>query len=516
MKKKLAIVYEIKENDIPKLISQIDKYKKTLKMDSIFLFFNNLTEEAKTKINKTYPCIFVKTSKIIKPKFEIFKYLENYETVVYTNLAIELNCQLIEKYKKETFSSLVSSNCYVESNFKKLKSKYKMLINSINSNLIIITDKIEKFKSINIWCKIFSIVNYFSLRNRVDGTLDVMLQKFNMPVVPIKLNNSADDGSILKYDHKKIVSLNKKIKSGPLVSVLMSIYNRIDYIDNAINSILEQTYQNIEFIIVLEYSSGQDEIYKSLLKYKDSRIKIIKNKTKLGFAESLNIGIKNTKGKYLARVDDDDISVPNRIEKQVEFLESNKDISIVGSFMQFFGNSNLVCELPCDSEILKVKCLYKTPLFHPTVMIRLKDFKKYKLYYKNNTYAEDYELWSRAIENLQIANIPEILYFYQLNGKNNSIGNEMAMNQSHHNIMSYQLHKYLKMNLSYDELQLLSGRIDVLGNSINLKQLYRKKIKIWQKILRKNKKIKFYSNAAINNEISEIKSYYKLLMELRK
>ena len=170
MKKKLAIVYEIKENDIPKLISQIDKYKKTLKMDSIFLFFNNLTEEAKTKINKTYPCIFVKTSKIIKPKFEIFKYLENYETVVYTNLAIELNCQLIEKYKKETFSSLVSSNCYVESNFKKLKSKYKMLINSINSNLIIITDKIEKSKSINIWCKIFSIVNYFSLRNRVDGT----------------------------------------------------------------------------------------------------------------------------------------------------------------------------------------------------------------------------------------------------------------------------------------------------------------------------------------------------------
>ena len=293
----------------------------------------------------------------------------------------------------------------------------------------------------------------------------------------------------------------------------MPIYNRINYIDDAIGSILNQTYQNIELIIVLEYTDVQQELYKKLKKYNDKRIKIITNATKLGLSESLNIGLKQAQGKYVARMDDDDISELNRIEQQVKFLEKNKEISIVGTYMKFFGNSNLICKLPSENDELKVKCLYKTPLFHPTIMFRRDSFLENNFKYRD-VYTEDYELWSRVISKLKIANIDKSLYNYRLCNDNKSLQNEKIINKSHNKVMDYQLMKYLHLKFSFDELQLLSGRIDVLGNCVNLDKLYIKKMKIWKKIEIANKKVRFYNDANIQKEICEIIQYYREIKKI--
>lgn len=515
-KKKLALAYELNEERVLEFINKLQELKTTVTFDNILLFSNSLTEESKNKINEIYPCIFIKTGKLIKAKFKVFDYLNDFKTIVFSNLNIDLSDELINQYKDKCYSVKMHINdMFVEANFKKLLTKYNMFTPAQDLELLIITDKIKNYKMISKWCYKKLITLHFNMRNSVNGVLDIMLQRFKIPVTIINKEKECYD-SLQKYDYSMLKVKNKiQLKKEPLVTILISIYERTEYLDEALQSLLKQSYSNFEILIILEYSTKQSEIDKKISSYNDKRIRIIKNKEKLGLAESLNIGIKLSKGKYIARMDDDDVSCFDRIEKQVEYLENHLDISVVGSFMQFFENSSLICELPTDNEILKVKCLYKTPLFHPTIMFRVDDFRVNKFEYKSDVYAEDYELWSRIISKLKIANIPEVLYYYRLGNENKSLQDENAINNSHHNIMKYQLKHYLDLNLTFDELQLLSGRVDVLGNSVNLLQVYKLKLRIWNKILKANKKRKFYLEKYILDEIEEIKTYYFILKEQR-
>ena len=112
-----------------------------------------------------------------------------------------------------------------------------------------------------------------------------------------------------------------KIEKSPMISVIMSTYNRENYLPAAMESILNQTYTDFEFIIIDDAST--DNTAKLLQEYqeKDSRIVVISNPQNLGYNKNLTTGFKLAKGKYLARMDDDDISLPTRFEKQVDFLE---------------------------------------------------------------------------------------------------------------------------------------------------------------------------------------------------
>lgn len=511
-KKQLALAYEINNSCFEGYLKKIKNDIKNVGADDILIFSNDITNEKKEILNKIFPCTYIKTSKIRKAKFEIFKYLDQFKTIVFTSLNYEITNNIIKKYLNNQYSCMFyQNNRFVEFNFKILLNKYRMFEISQNTDFIIITDKLKNYKKIYNWCQKKSIIWYPFLRNRVNGVLDIMTQKFK--INPVTIVENKDNNIENSLANKKIVKNNKlKFKTnGPMVTVLMSIYNRTSYIKEAINSILNQSYQNLEILIILEYSDNQDEIYNILKSFKSEKIKIIKNKEKLGLAESLNIGLMKAKGKYIARMDDDDISDPSRIEKQVEFLEKNKDVSIVGTFMKFFGASDLECQPATDYDILKVKCLYKTPLFHPTIMFRAKDLKSNNLFYKSNVYAEDYELWSRVIEKLKITNMPEVLYYYRLGNGNKSLQDERAINDSHQKIMNYQLKEYLDLSFDYDELQLLSGRIDVLGNCFHLKKVYNKKLNLWNKIEKANNKKNFYSKSALENEKIELKNYYEIL-----
>ncbi len=204
-----------------------------------------------------------------------------------------------------------------------------------------------------------------------------------------------------------------------LVSVVMATYNdSIEYLNLSINSILEQSYKDIELVIIDD--SNNDETLKYLIRKSkdDFRIKLVHNETKLGFVKSLNFGITISRGKYIARMDSDDISLPQRIEKQVEYLEKNKEVSILGANINIIDENGTVTGIREYRSNYKDICkvlYYRNPLAHPTVMYRTNVIKNLQMYDETFRMAEDYELWLRAIKNnVIINNLPERLVQYRI------------------------------------------------------------------------------------------------------
>lgn len=209
-----------------------------------------------------------------------------------------------------------------------------------------------------------------------------------------------------------------KTHNTPTVSIVMPVYNGEKYIKESVESILCQTYTNFELIII---NDGSTDNTASLIEnYNDNRIKIINNKH--DFIDSLNLGITHAQGKYIARMDADDIMLSNRIEKQYNYMEENLDIDICGTWMEIFGNNNgTISKIKTSHRELLLASIWGNPLYHPTVMMKkeLRDKfgqKKgiYQMYDKKYIYAEDYKLWVELIEmGFKFANIPEVLLKYR-------------------------------------------------------------------------------------------------------
>lgn len=195
------------------------------------------------------------------------------------------------------------------------------------------------------------------------------------------------------------------------VSVLMPVYNvKEEYLRAAIESILNQSFSDFEFVILDDNSSiSIDHIINS---YNDKRIKFYKNSSNIGIAESRNKLMDLAKGEYAALMDNDDISETNRLSKQVEFLDNNPDISIISSAYERLTDKKIV-KHPVNVRYFDL--LKGCVIAHPAVMFRIKDLRHYKLKYNPNFIcSQDYELWSRAIRFLKIANLPDVLLKYRI------------------------------------------------------------------------------------------------------
>lgn len=204
--------------------------------------------------------------------------------------------------------------------------------------------------------------------------------------------------------------------NNPLVSVIMSVYNSEKYLAEAIESILNQTYTNFEFIIINDGSTDKSLAIIEKYKIQDERIVLISRENK-GLPYSLNEGIEKAKGKYIARMDADDISLPTRFEEQVKFMEENSKISICGTWAEVFGKDmkTKFLKQPTNNDDMKVRLLFSVCFAHPTVMIRKYILDKYNLKYNlDYVNAQDYELWSRISEVTTMANLPKILLKYRI------------------------------------------------------------------------------------------------------
>ena len=192
-------------------------------------------------------------------------------------------------------------------------------------------------------------------------------------------------------------------------------HNAEKYLTEAIESILNQTYKNFEFIIIDDASS--DDTWNIILKYakKDKRIKIYKNIKNLYIAKTRNKLIKFAKGKYIAWQDADDISIKNRIQKQFEFMEKNPKVGIVGGYLEFFSERGVksVRKYAETDQDLRKNIFKFSPVAQPTAMIRKKCFDELGLYNPEYPPAEDIDMSFRIGSKYLFANIPQVTLKYR-------------------------------------------------------------------------------------------------------
>lgn len=218
----------------------------------------------------------------------------------------------------------------------------------------------------------------------------------------------------------------------PKVSVIMPAYNAEKYIGEAIESILTQTYSDFEFIIINDGSvDGTEKIINS---YKDARIIYMANEKNMGIIVTLNKGLKIASGEYIVRMDADDISLPDRIEKQVEFMDKNMDIGVLGTGLRIFGEYIQESEriFKTSADELKAELLFNSCIAHPTVVIRKSVIVNNNLEYdKDFVGKEDFALWWEIAKVSKIATIPEVLLWYRVHGnqvtqKRNELDREVS------------------------------------------------------------------------------------------
>lgn len=200
----------------------------------------------------------------------------------------------------------------------------------------------------------------------------------------------------------------------PLVSVVLSVYNAEKYIGEAIESILVQSYENFELIIINDGST--DKSLEIISAFNDNRILLINRENK-GLIASLNEGISRAQGAYIARMDADDIAMTERLAVQVDFMHKHPDIGICGTALHVFGENTHehVWKLPLEDKYIKAQLLFSSALAHPTVMMRKSLIDHYRLTYNPSfKHAEDYELWTRFSHYTKMANLPEVLLKYRV------------------------------------------------------------------------------------------------------
>lgn len=240
--------------------------------------------------------------------------------------------------------------------------------------------------------------------------------------------------------------------NAPKVTVLMSVYNGERYLREAIDSILNQCFEDFEFLIINDASADNTE--EILKNYKDSRIKVIINKKNLGLTKSLNKGLKIAKGEYIARMDSDDISLPKRLEEEVKVLDLDGNIGLVGTYCFVMDEEGrILSRLSSLSKSIKNGLMSVNQFVHSSVMIRKKCLDATGYYREEFKFAQDYDLWLRISESFKIMNIPKYLHKWRFDTK--SISFSKNEEQSKYAALALKLAKERRLK-GEDSLQVLS------------------------------------------------------------
>ena len=227
------------------------------------------------------------------------------------------------------------------------------------------------------------------------------------------------------------------------ISVIMSVYNSADYLRESVESILNQTFTEFEFIIINDGST--DDSWEILTEYaeRDQRVKLFKNEENIGLTKSLNKGIALAQGEYIGRQDADDLSLPKRFEKQVALLDEYPEVVLVSCDLELINSEGQHIgkkEMACDRDLVPWYLIFYNRLAgHSQVIFRRDKVKSLGGYLENRRYSQDYELWCRLAKVGKIAVLPEILLQLRIHNKSISVENkleqkEYSLNQVRHNI----------------------------------------------------------------------------------
>lgn len=217
-----------------------------------------------------------------------------------------------------------------------------------------------------------------------------------------------------------------------LVSVIIPAYNAGEYVGEAIKSIQSQTYKDLEIIVIDDCSKDNTVDIVNEMAKKDNRINLLKNKENLGIGGNRNKGIEVAKGEYICWQDADDISLPQRIERQVEFLESHPDVGVVGGFIQFFSahGDGATRRYAVDDSMLRATIFRYNPVAQPASMMRAECFDTVGGYDPKYRVSEDLDMLFRIGEHYQFGNVQDIVLRYRQTEGSLTASNLKAMEKA--------------------------------------------------------------------------------------
>lgn len=226
------------------------------------------------------------------------------------------------------------------------------------------------------------------------------------------------------------------------LTVLMPLFNAERYIREAVESILHQNWRDFELLVIDDGSTDRGpEIVASM---KDERITLLRNSGNLGVAATLNRGLELARGRYIARMDADDISLPDRLERQVLFMDQHPEIGISGGWVRLFGGGEIpyTCRVPGDSREVAAYMLFENSLWHVTAIMRREAMETACLKYDPLfSRSEDYDLWTRAGQHYRLANLERVLVKVRRHKKSVTRSNWEEMTQQTETIQDRLLKK---------------------------------------------------------------------------
>lgn len=302
----------------------------------------------------------------------------------------------------------------------------------------------------------------------------------------------------------------------PLISVIMSVYNTNEkWLKLAVESILAQTFKDFEFIIVLDCPTDNSINIINDYRIKDDRIVVIENEKNIGLTKSLNKALKKAKGKYIARMDSDDISIKTRLEKQYGFMERNDHVDVLGSYIIKINDNKTKHQAMGywlrNQERAKIRLLFgNVGIAHPTAFMRKSFLDLNNIKYNEEILkAQDYALWIEIIQNKGVIDIiPEILLMYRESENQISFKNRSDQIEYEKVIIEKQINRLFKItdrdlaihqslvdpmnDFTYDDYISYIDKLIVANSSRNLyslKLIKREIYFIWILMLLKRKKL---------------------------
>lgn len=280
----------------------------------------------------------------------------------------------------------------------------------------------------------------------------------------------------------------------------MPVYNSADFLGESIESILNQTHKNLELVILNDKSTDNSRSIIKKYEAKDDRIVFIDQQENLGPADTRNNGFSLAKGEFIALLDADDIAAPDRLKKQLSYLQNHPEVGVCGTWFTFFGAQNKLIRHAKNHDAIKVSFLHSCNIGNPTVMLRksvLKDFKFDNQYVP----AEDYDLWSRLLTKTQFHNIPESLLKYRQHANNIS---KTKINNVNRSVRKVKINQLANFGISPDDLN-----IDAYLNAVSLQKKLEteailKAIRSGNHLLEQNKKLGNYNQELLQKHIDSI------------
>ncbi|WP_417910083.1 glycosyltransferase family 2 protein [Candidatus Electronema sp. PJ] len=288
----------------------------------------------------------------------------------------------------------------------------------------------------------------------------------------------------------------------PKITVLLPVYNGERYLQETIASILGQSWHDFELLLVDDGST--DRTAEIIASFHDERIRVLKNPERLKLSGALNRGLQEAQGEYIARMDADDIALPQRLQRQLEYMELHPEIGFCGSAIGMFTQDNTKPRLdiyPATTEAIRAYALFDCPFCHPTVFLRKNCLLEHNLWYDGSYYpTEDYELWNRAIDLFPTVNLEEVLLLYRIHSNSMTGSDWNNMDQQAARIIRRQLDK---MGLHANEEDLLFHRNIGRGRSCALAQASELlRAEAWLlRLLHGNQQTGLYQAAALANTV---------------